>query len=71
MDNRCPVCHRALRTAVQGGSGQRGFFPFCSQRCKLRDLGAWLDADYKIVSELHSGESAEPLADDTPSFDAR
>ena len=71
MDKRCPVCHRALRTAVQDESGQGGFFPFCSQRCKLRDLGAWLDADYKIVSELHSGESAEPLDDDTPSSDAQ
>jgi endogenous inhibitor of DNA gyrase (YacG/DUF329 family) len=71
MDNRCPVCHRALRTAVQDEPGQGGFSPFCSQRCKLRDLGAWLDADYKIISELHSGESAEPLDDNTASSDAQ
>ncbi len=24
------------------------FYPFCSNRCKLIDLGKWLDADYKI-----------------------
>jgi len=29
-------------------------FPFCSQRCKLIDLGAWLDAKYKIISESQS-----------------
>jgi endogenous inhibitor of DNA gyrase (YacG/DUF329 family) len=22
--------------------------PFCSERCKLLDLGAWLDGDYRI-----------------------
>lgn len=29
---------------------ETGFFPFCSQRCKLIDLGAWLDAEYKMNS---------------------
>jgi hypothetical protein len=24
------------------------FFPFCSQRCRLVDLGAWLEGDYRI-----------------------
>ena len=24
------------------------FFPFCSQRCKLIDMGAWFDSEYKI-----------------------
>jgi len=27
------------------------FFPFCCERCKLIDLGAWLDAEYRIASE--------------------
>jgi len=33
------------------------------------DLGAWLDAKYKIISELQSQESAEPSdnSSDTPS----
>ncbi|MCB9760354.1 MAG: DNA gyrase inhibitor YacG [Alphaproteobacteria bacterium] len=22
--------------------------PFCSRRCRLMDLGAWLDEDYRI-----------------------
>ena len=27
------------------------FFPFCSERCRLIDLGAWLDADYRIPTQ--------------------
>ncbi|MHC4573816.1 MAG: DNA gyrase inhibitor YacG [Planctomycetota bacterium] len=32
----------------------------CSRRCKLIDLGAWLDAEYKIVSNSNSDNSTEP-----------
>jgi endogenous inhibitor of DNA gyrase (YacG/DUF329 family) len=28
-------------------AGNRAF-PFCSPRCKLLDLGKWLDEDYRI-----------------------
>jgi endogenous inhibitor of DNA gyrase (YacG/DUF329 family) len=27
------------------------YFPFCSQRCKLIDLGAWLDAEYRVSDQ--------------------
>jgi len=27
------------------------FFPFCSRRCKLIDLGRWFDERYRIESE--------------------
>ncbi len=33
------------------------FYPFCSERCKLIDLGAWLDSDYKIISPQKSKEN--------------
>jgi endogenous inhibitor of DNA gyrase (YacG/DUF329 family) len=29
-------------------------FPFCSERCKLADLGKWLDGDYAIPGEPDS-----------------
>ena len=35
-----------------------GFFPFCSQRCKLLDLGKWLDGNYSISAEQR-GEAEE------------
>jgi len=48
---KCPVCGRAvgLELAVS-----RGPFPFCSERCKMVDLGNWLDADYKIPVDEQS-----------------
>jgi uncharacterized protein len=27
------------------------FYPFCSERCKLIDLGRWLDGKYQIQVE--------------------
>ena len=27
------------------------FFPFCSERCKLVDLGAWLDEERRIPGD--------------------
>jgi hypothetical protein len=26
-------------------------FPFCSEKCKLLDLGAWLEEDYRIEGD--------------------
>ena len=53
---RCPGC---------GGPSEYGpgnaFRPFCSERCRLIDLGAWLSEEHAIP-----GEPAEPQADDTP-----
>ena len=27
---------------------QNRFYPFCSERCQLSDLGHWLNEDYRI-----------------------
>ena len=39
-----------------------GAFPFCSDRCRLIDLGNWLDGKYQIpvAEEEDDGASAEP-----------
>ncbi|MCK6489799.1 MAG: DNA gyrase inhibitor YacG [Planctomycetes bacterium] len=37
----CPTCGRTVEAAVAS-------FPFCSPRCRLRDLGAWLDGRHVI-----------------------
>jgi endogenous inhibitor of DNA gyrase (YacG/DUF329 family) len=28
--------------------------PFCSERCRLVDLGKWLNEDYRVLSEDQS-----------------
>lgn len=33
--------------------------PFCSERCKMADLGRWFAGDYRVA-----GAAADPEADD-------
>jgi len=39
---KCPTCKRVVE---REGNGH---FPFCSERCRLVDLGKWLDGDYAV-----------------------
>ncbi len=50
MKHICPVCHKSVKTSTQDQFEETQFLPFCSRRCKLVDLGAWMDARYKIIS---------------------
>jgi len=39
---KCPICRKlSVNQNVKT-------FPFCSDRCKLIDLGRWLDGSYQI-----------------------
>ncbi len=40
---KCPTCHREVEW-----SENSPWRPFCSERCKLIDLGAWANGDYVI-----------------------
>lgn len=52
MKYKCPVCHKTITNSLSDKSENSKSFPFCSEKCKLIDLGAWLDSEYKIFSEL-------------------
>jgi endogenous inhibitor of DNA gyrase (YacG/DUF329 family) len=56
----CPVCNKIVQETIKEHSKEATFFPFCSKRCKLIDLGAWLDSEYKLVSKLQTQDSDEP-----------
>ncbi len=45
---KCPQC--GTETEYTGNE----FRPFCSERCKLLDFGAWADEEYNIPSETAS-----------------
>jgi endogenous inhibitor of DNA gyrase (YacG/DUF329 family) len=38
--------------------------PFCSERCRLQDLGKWLGGDYRIAGEEPPAGPAHPDRDD-------
>ena len=42
----CPICKKPIDNAERNNPGSP--FPFCSERCKLIDLGRWLDGRYQI-----------------------
>jgi endogenous inhibitor of DNA gyrase (YacG/DUF329 family) len=42
--------------------------PFCSERCRLVDLGRWLGEDYRIPAEP-AGDGAGTLQGDSPNDD--
>ncbi len=44
----CPTCKGPVETR---DIKTNKLFPFCSEKCKLVDLGAWLDAKYRIPSQ--------------------
>ena len=46
---RCPSCKQAVTSASPE-------FPFCSQRCRLIDLGKWASGDYVISSPVKDSE---------------
>jgi hypothetical protein len=54
---RCPQC---------GGesiwSAENKFRPFCSERCKLIDLGAWASESYRVPVEETTDPLSEPPA---------
>jgi endogenous inhibitor of DNA gyrase (YacG/DUF329 family) len=53
MSVKCPVCR------VEVGWEGNPFRPFCSERCKTLDLGAWLTEGYRIPGE-QAGGPVEP-----------
>lgn len=54
MEFKCPICSLPVAPPVPG---QEGYFPFCSERCKMVDLGAWFDGDYKVQSDQSQDEN--------------
>lgn len=42
---KCPTCKRETEYK------DNEFRPFCSERCKLLDFGAWADEEYALPTE--------------------
>jgi endogenous inhibitor of DNA gyrase (YacG/DUF329 family) len=53
---RCSICGKPVPPRTVNGA-----FPFCSDRCKLVDLGKWLGEEYRIPG-ARPGDGAGPPA---------
>jgi uncharacterized protein len=42
---KCPTCGQVVKYE------NNEFRPFCSERCKLLDFGAWADEQYNLPAE--------------------
>jgi endogenous inhibitor of DNA gyrase (YacG/DUF329 family) len=50
----CPTCRKVVLATCED-------FPFCSDRCRILDLGKWASGDYKISSPILDPEVLEGL----------
>ncbi len=56
---RCPTCRVLVMRDVES-------FPFCSDRCRVIDLGKWASGGYVISTKISDPEMLESLADEQP-----
>jgi uncharacterized protein len=59
---RCPTCNKPVRPPAAGEP--MGAFPFCSDRCRLIDLGRWLDGKYQVPVVEEDEDSPSPAPAD-------
>lgn len=57
---KCPICGKP--TAWEGNPDR----PFCSERCRIIDLGRWAGEEYSVSIPLNdiSDDKAEPQTQD-------
>ncbi|MBA3464705.1 MAG: DNA gyrase inhibitor YacG [Deltaproteobacteria bacterium] len=62
MKRPCPVCKKGI--AVKDGNK---FWPLCSERCHLVDLGKWLGEEYRVAGEVdpNLAEGAPQTSEDS------
>jgi endogenous inhibitor of DNA gyrase (YacG/DUF329 family) len=65
----CPTCKKPL-PQIGPDDDLPQFFPFCSERCKLIDLGRWIDGKYQIpVVDREDPQQSPPPSRDPSSLD--
>lgn len=53
----CPTCAAAV-----AWTSENRWKPFCSERCKLIDLGQWATEKYRVPVEAQEPEADPPLS---------
>ncbi len=55
MLRRCPICEKQFQPEESPA------LPFCSHRCRLIDLGRWLDEGYAVPIEREDSGEELPI----------
>ncbi|QEH36654.1 DNA gyrase inhibitor YacG [Aquisphaera giovannonii] len=66
IKGRCPTCSKTFEADSLDALPS---FPFCSSRCRLIDLGRWIDGVHAIPGAPARGPSAgqaPPVEEDDP-----
>jgi uncharacterized protein len=58
---KCPTCQRPVEWSAE--SVHR---PFCSERCRLIDLGAWFNEERRIPDESAASEDTGASSPEEP-----
>ena len=53
MIHKCPICKKAT------DSRKEKEFPFCSERCRMQDLGNWSSEKYVVSDPIFDEEELE------------
>lgn len=59
---RCPTCKKLV-------NAKDADFPFCSDRCRLIDLGKWASGGYVISSPVNDNEDTSPEIPSSENYD--
>jgi endogenous inhibitor of DNA gyrase (YacG/DUF329 family) len=59
MKHRCPICKTATDSDLHKD------FPFCGERCRLLDLGAWASETYVVSDPVFDEAELEESGSET------
>jgi endogenous inhibitor of DNA gyrase (YacG/DUF329 family) len=60
---KCPTCNKPVEWQ------DNSFRPFCSERCKLIDLGRWVSEEYRVPGKPVAPDAVED-DEDQPASEA-
>ena len=60
----CPTCRKTLTVPNKEDAP---FRPFCCERCKMVDLGRWLDGSYCVSEPISPDDIENAQSDSTDS----
>lgn len=58
---RCPTCDMFAQPGISDK-----YLPFCSERCRLIDLGRWLNEEHQLPCEADDEEPSEAPGGSSP-----